>query len=206
MSTLNFSTRTDVTAVNLSQCGPLPRWKRPARLRHRIQAAARSARRPAPRRRRPPRSAADHLAQHPAPVSPGLAAALGVLGQQQVDQPGRGRCVSIFPDKNRRHIGKSQSTRPPQRTQRRRAAARRRSPGARAAAGGACGRSTRCDAHARTHARSQRPPSAAVFGSPCVVIESPCTQLPRHGDSTTASNFHAASSPQESIPAQHARG
>jgi hypothetical protein len=31
---------------------------------------------------------------------------------------GRGRCVSIFLGKNRRHIGKSQSRRPPKRTQR----------------------------------------------------------------------------------------
>eukprot|EP01049_Picozoa_sp_SAG25_P012258 SAG25_NODE_1630_length_2648_cov_6.231463_1_plen_192_part_00 len=31
---------------------------------------------------------------------------------------GRGRCVSIFLDKNRRYIGKSQSERPPERTQR----------------------------------------------------------------------------------------
>jgi hypothetical protein len=32
--------------------------------------------------------------------------------------PTRARCVSIFLDKNRRHIGKSQPKRPPQRTQR----------------------------------------------------------------------------------------
>jgi hypothetical protein len=32
--------------------------------------------------------------------------------------PTRGRCVSIFLDKNRRYIGKSQSKRPPERTQR----------------------------------------------------------------------------------------
>eukprot|EP01047_Picozoa_sp_COSAG01_P001944 COSAG01_NODE_48_length_31904_cov_21.696997_28_plen_197_part_00 len=32
--------------------------------------------------------------------------------------PGRARCVSILLDKNRRHIGKSQSKRPPERTQR----------------------------------------------------------------------------------------
>jgi hypothetical protein len=31
---------------------------------------------------------------------------------------GRGRCVSVFIDKNRRYIGKSQSKRPPKRTQR----------------------------------------------------------------------------------------
>eukprot|EP01047_Picozoa_sp_COSAG01_P010244 COSAG01_NODE_431_length_17124_cov_26.577386_7_plen_233_part_00 len=34
------------------------------------------------------------------------------------DDAGRGRCVSIFLDKNRRYIGKSQSKRPPKRTQR----------------------------------------------------------------------------------------
>jgi hypothetical protein len=33
-------------------------------------------------------------------------------------QPTRVRCVSIFLDKNRRYIGKSQSERPPERTQR----------------------------------------------------------------------------------------
>jgi hypothetical protein len=34
------------------------------------------------------------------------------------DDAGRGRCVSIFLDKNRHYIGKSQSKRPPKRTQR----------------------------------------------------------------------------------------
>jgi hypothetical protein len=33
-------------------------------------------------------------------------------------RPGRGRCVSIFVDKNRRHLGKSQSRLPPTRTRR----------------------------------------------------------------------------------------
>jgi hypothetical protein len=38
-------------------------------------------------------------------------------GDHRVDA-GRGRCVSIFLDKSRRHIAKSQSKRPPKRTQR----------------------------------------------------------------------------------------
>eukprot|EP01047_Picozoa_sp_COSAG01_P108796 COSAG01_NODE_37702_length_500_cov_0.411471_1_plen_99_part_10 len=32
--------------------------------------------------------------------------------------PGRGRCVSMFLDRNRRHIGESQPERPPKQTQR----------------------------------------------------------------------------------------
>jgi hypothetical protein len=46
------------------------------------------------------------------------AVGVGGPGVEQLHPPGRGRCVSIFLDKNRRYIGKPQSKWPPERTPR----------------------------------------------------------------------------------------
>jgi hypothetical protein len=87
----------------------------------------------------------------------------------------RVRCVSIFLDKNRRYIGKSQSKRPPKRTQ--------RTPHQPAPATRAPDRGARSAAACRHHPRSwRRQAEAARCRTSEAPIDAPCTQCLRHGD------------------------
>jgi hypothetical protein len=72
-------------------------------------------------RRSDSHTATPPLSYHHHPAGAGETAYLEALmgcSDKSCPDPSRGHCVSIFLDKDRRHIGKSQSERPPTRTQR----------------------------------------------------------------------------------------